>query len=172
MNEITVDFQQDPAGTGVESGAITAFQDKNPVMGMGRAVGHLMTFPEFAAMRFGNLSRLIAGQVNRKHYFFLLQEQKIVGYCGWALTSIEDADAWLDENRPVSFVAGMEGPCCVINIWQASTPGANRAIARILRTTLSDQTHLYARRFYADGRVRRVRLNVNQYRHERVGSAA
>jgi hypothetical protein len=43
----------------------------NPYVALGLAVNHLMTKPAFASLRFGDWSRVLVGQINRKHYAFV-----------------------------------------------------------------------------------------------------
>ena len=40
------------------------------------AVNHLMTKPAFAQLKFGEWSRILVGQINRKHYCFIIDEQQ------------------------------------------------------------------------------------------------
>ncbi|PJN92583.1 hypothetical protein CNY89_28435, partial [Amaricoccus sp. HAR-UPW-R2A-40] len=44
-----------------------------------------LTIPNFARLPFGQIARLIAGQINRRQYFFVVDAaETMVGYCGWA----------------------------------------------------------------------------------------
>lgn len=54
------------------------FQDPNPYSGLGRAVSYMMTKPNFSTQPFGLWSRILTGQINRKHYFFVLEDTKVV----------------------------------------------------------------------------------------------
>jgi hypothetical protein len=42
------------------------FRPDNPYVALGLAVSHLMTKPAFATLRFGEWSRILVGQINRK----------------------------------------------------------------------------------------------------------
>jgi hypothetical protein len=58
-------------------------QPGDPRIALGLAVGHLMTKPAFARLRFGDWSRILIGQINRKHYRFVLDEKsRVVGFLG------------------------------------------------------------------------------------------
>ena len=46
------------------------FRPENPAAALGLAVSHLMTKPAFARLQFGDWSRILVGQINRKHYCF------------------------------------------------------------------------------------------------------
>lgn len=50
----------------------------------------------------------------------------------------------------------------MINAWLAKTDRTNRFLLEQLRVVCQDQRLVYAKRFYKDGRVRPVRLAVNQ----------
>ena len=45
-------------------------------MALGLAVSHLMTKPAFANLRFGDWSRVLVGQINRKHYAFVVDDRE------------------------------------------------------------------------------------------------
>ena len=44
---------------------LRVFRPDNPYVALGLAVNHLMTKPAFAALRFGEWSRILVGQINR-----------------------------------------------------------------------------------------------------------
>lgn len=46
-------------------------QDENAYAADGRAAGMLMVYPSFAQLPFGQIMRILAGQINRKHYNFI-----------------------------------------------------------------------------------------------------
>ena len=134
-----------------------------------------MKIPNLARLPFGQLSRLIVGQINRGQYFFIVDgASAICGYCGWVQTTFENAEAWLENNVELSDAAMVDGPVCVVNIWQASTPQANAAIIGALRSRIHSATELIvAKRFYPDGTIRKVRLPIakEQLRPGPSGSA-
>ncbi len=73
------------------------FRPQSPFVALGLAVNHLMTKPAFANRRFGDWSRILVGQINRKHYCFAVDgNNQIQGFMGWALTSKEKAEAWVE----------------------------------------------------------------------------
>ena len=69
---------------------LKVLRPQNPYVALGLAANHLMTKPAFANLRFGDWSRVLVGQINRKHYCFAVDStNQIQGFIGWALTSKE-----------------------------------------------------------------------------------
>lgn len=145
-----------------EAGKLRIRQAKDPYTACGRTVTYLMRIPNFARLPFGQLSRLIVGQINRGQYFFVIHETSgVVGYCGWVQTSRQAAEAWVERNVDLGERLETEGPVCVINLWQASSAGVNSAIVGGLRERISSGTELVlAKRFYPDGSIRTTRLPI------------
>lgn len=50
--------------------ALRLFRPDSAVVALGLAVNHLMTKPAFARQAFGEWSRILVGQINRKLYCF------------------------------------------------------------------------------------------------------
>jgi hypothetical protein len=139
-----------------------ATRDKNPFAACGRTVSYLMSVPNLARLPFGQLSKLIVGQINRGHYFFIVDPSSaICGYCGWMQTTHAEAKAWLERNADMSGGNTLDGPVCVVNLWQASSPKVNAVIIGALRSILHPATELIvAKRFYPDGTIRPVRIPI------------
>lgn len=127
------------------------------------AVEYLMRQPSFADMRFGHWSRILVGQINRGHYFFVLRGEEAVGFLGWALTSERNAEAWLAGEADLSGRDTASGDCMIINAWQASSKQVNAFIVDHLRRAAGNLRMIYGKRYYSDGRWRPVRLDVNQF---------
>jgi hemolysin-activating ACP:hemolysin acyltransferase len=149
------------------SGAMAAlkmFRPENPYVALGLAVSHLMTKPAFANLRFGDWSRILTGQINRKHYYFAIDSKnQIQGFVGWALASKEKAEAWVEGRGGLSFGDSLEGDCVIFNAWAASTPEANRFLVSQVREIIDGKDMVYFRRHYKDGSTRPVRLRVNDF---------
>jgi hemolysin-activating ACP:hemolysin acyltransferase len=126
----------------------------------GRAVGHLMTRPAFAAAPFGHVARALAGQDNRGHYAFAQRGDAIVGFVGWARTSEANAEAWLAGARPLDGAVAASGDCILLNFWQADTGEVSRFLVDRLAGHLAGCRRIYAKRHYPDGRVRPLRLDL------------
>lgn len=149
------------------------FRPENPVMALGLAVNHLMTRPAFAKLRFGDWSRILVGQINRKHFHFVLDAaDQVVGFLGWALTSREIAEAWVEKRAGFSDADARDGNCIIFNAWSAASPKVNPFLLQAARNAAQGRDMIYFNRLYRDGTVRPVRLRVNDFvpRHlERSG---
>jgi len=74
-----------PAGAAAPRPGLRLFRPESPYVALGLAVSHLMTKPAFANLRFGDWSRVLVGQINRKHYAFAVDDKnQIQGFLGWA----------------------------------------------------------------------------------------
>lgn len=143
---------------------LKAFQPPNPYAALGLAVSHLMTKPAFAHLRFGDWSRILTGQINRKHYCFAVDgNNQIQGFLGWALASKEHAEAWVEGRGALSSADSREGDCVIFNAWAASTPEANRFLVALARRVIDGKDTAYFKRHYKDGSTRPVRLRVNDF---------
>lgn len=137
-----------------------SFRDDNAYAALGRAVSYLMTKPNFKDLKFGFWSRTLVGQINRKHYFFTAERDKIVGFIGWALVDEDMAKAWLDNSADFNSADCVNGDCMVINAWAADTEAVNRYNLREIRQHLVGLKAAYAKRFYKDGRIRPLRVGI------------
>ena len=145
-------------------GDLKAFRAQNPYVALGLAVSHLMTKPAFANLRFGDWSRVLTGQINRKHYYFAVDgKNRIQGFMGWALSSKENAEAWVEGRGALSFEDSHEGDCVIFNAWAASTPEANRFLVSLAREIIDGKDTVYFKRHYRDGSTRPARLRVNDF---------
>lgn len=139
------------------------FRPEHPVFALGLAVHYLMSKPAFANLRFGDWSRILVGQINRQHYYFAIDENnKVQGFIGWALTTKDRADAWV-EGHPLSYEESLQGDCLLFNAWSADSTRVHRFLVDEARKIISDKQTVYFRRHYKDGSSRPVRLNVNDF---------
>src|SRR5262245_57464800 len=123
-----------------------------------------MTKPAFAKLRFGDWARILTGQINRKPYCLAIDgNNQVHGFLGWALTSKEKAEAWVEGRGAVSFGDSQDGDCVIINAWAASTPEANRFLLAQARRIIDGKDTVYFKRHYKDGSTRPVRLRVNDF---------
>ena len=137
---------------------------------LGLAVSLMMADPSFGGLPFGHWSRILVGQIKRKHYLFASEGQKVTGFLGWALTDEESAERWLTERAEIPFSASIDGDCVLINAWLAKTNRTNRFLLEQLRVIGKDRRRVYAKRFYKDGRVRPVRLSVDDFVDEHIAA--
>lgn len=137
---------------------LRAVRPRDNRQALGIAVSYFMTDPVFARLPFGQWSRVLVGQINRGHYLFAMEGERVVGFVGWALTTKEKAEAWLTENRDVGFADSMAGEVVLINGWKASSAAAQRFLVDAVRRVIREKEMVYAKRFYRNGRARPVRL--------------
>lgn len=169
MTQETADDHRPPSsgpparGQGDLEARLRISQDPNAYAALGRAVSYMMTKPSFAAQPFGLWSRILTGQVNRKHYFFALDGEQVVGFVGWALTTQEKAETWMANRGEINSADSRSGDCFIINAWGADSNQINRYVLRQLRPFVAPHRLLFAKRFYRDGRTRPVELTVNEF---------
>ena len=152
------------AGPTAPPAELKLFRPPSSTVALGLAVNYLMTKPAFAALRFGEWSRILVGQINRKHFTFAVDgSNRIQGFMGWAVTSRDKAEAWLEGRRALSFEDSLDGDCVIFNAWAASTPKVNRLLLGEARKIIAGKSTVYFKRYYKDGRVRPMRLRVNDF---------
>jgi hemolysin-activating ACP:hemolysin acyltransferase len=116
-----------------------------------------MTKPAFANRRFGDWSRILVGQINRKHYCFAADSKnQIQGFMGWALTSQENAEAWVEGRGALSFADSLDGDCVVFNAWAANTGKVNRFLLGEARKVIDGKDTVYFKRFWRTSTGARV----------------
>lgn len=165
---------ENPAA-GPKGSRLRAVRPRDPRAALGMAVSYLMTDPVFARLPFGQWSRVLVGQVNRGHCLFIADGETIVGFAGWAFATKEKAEAWLTNNADIGFGESASGEIVLINAWKAASPQVNRVLVGAFRHIVLDKVAVYAKRFYGNGKIRPLRLTVNDYvaRHvERRGRAS
>lgn len=146
------------------SRALRIFRHANPAAALGLAVSHLMVKPAFAKLQFGDWSRILVGQINRKHYCFAIDaDNQIQGFMGWALASKANAEAWVEGTRGLSFDDSVDGDCMIINAWSANSNAVTRFLLEEARRVGKDKAMVYYKRHYKDGSTRAVRLPVNEF---------
>ena len=135
----------------------------NRAMALGLAVEYLMKKPAFARLPFGHWSRVLTGQIRRGHYLFVFRGNRTVGFGGWAIMTEAEAEAWVSGAPDGTEVQGTTGDCVVINAWSADDPAVNDILFAEAMRRAKDFKLMYAKREYADGRSRSLRLNVKEY---------
>jgi hemolysin-activating ACP:hemolysin acyltransferase len=128
------------------------------------AVSHLMTKPAFANLRFGDWSRILVGQINRRHFYFVVDETgQVQGFMGWALASREHAEAWAEGRRGLAFEDSREGDCVVINAWAANSTRVTRFMVAEARRIGRDKSAIYFKRHYKNGATRAACVPINAF---------
>jgi hemolysin-activating ACP:hemolysin acyltransferase len=144
--------------------ALRLFQPNAPAAALGLAVSHLMTKPAFAKLQFGDWSRILVGQINRKHYCFVVDGAgQVQGFMGWALASEDHAKAWAEGHRALTFDDSLNGDCVVVNALSANSTKATRFLVEEARRVFKDKAAIYFKRHYKDGSTRVVRVSVNEF---------
>jgi hemolysin-activating ACP:hemolysin acyltransferase len=162
MQDVSQESQTAAVGAPAESYFV--FIPKNPQFALGLAVSHLMTKPAFANLKFGEWSRILVGQINRRHYAFAINDKKrVVGFAGWALTTRDKAEAWVEGKRALTYEESLAGECLVFNCWSADNFRVHRFMVDEARKLIADKETMYFKRHYKDGSSRPVRLNVNEF---------
>src|SRR5262249_57359628 len=108
-----------PAATAPAAAArpqLRVFRPDNPYVALGLAVNHLMTKPAFANCKFGDWSRILVGQINRRHFWFVVDaNNQIVGFMGLAMASKDKAESWVEGRAGLSYDDHNDGQCLVFN---------------------------------------------------------
>jgi len=136
---------------------------RDPHAALGRAVMQLMGKPGFARLRFGSWSRILIGQINREHYFFLERAGQMVGFAGWSRSSEELADAWVAGEGDLSPAEARTGDCIIVNAWQSDDAEAQAEMVRQMRLIAHDIRLVYGRRSYSDGRDRFIKMPMSRF---------
>ena len=140
------------------------FRPDNMYVALGVAVNYLMTKPAFANCRFGDWSRILVGQINRRHYWLAADaKNQVQGFLGWALTNRDNAEAWVEGRAGLSYADSLEGDCVVFNAWAANSLKVNRFLLGEARKVIAGRDTVYFKRHYNDGTTRPCRLRVNDF---------
>jgi len=145
---------------------------RDPHAALGRAVMQLMGKPGFGQLRFGSWSRILVGQINREHYFFLERAGKIVGFAGWSRSSEAGADTWVAGEGDLSPDEVMTGDCIIVNVWQSDDPQAQAEMVRQMRLIAHDIRLVYGRRSYGDGRDRFIKMPISRFLARHIARGA
>jgi len=156
--------------TGQRKLTVHRFGDRYAALGV--AVSYLMTKPAFARLGFGHWARVLTGQINRDHYFFVFEGSVVVGFAGWALAGTAEAEDWLAGRPTTPDERGNEATAVVLNAWAAETPAANRRLLEEMRRVGIGRHAVYARREYADGTSRPVKLRIGNALSRHIKSNA
>jgi len=144
--------------------ALRLFRPDSPAAALGLAVSHLMTKPAFAKLQFGDWSRILVGQINRKHFCFVVDGAgQVQGFMGWALASEEHANAWAEGSRALTFEDSRQGDCVVVNAFSANSIRVTRFLIDEARRAFKDKMAIYFKRHYKDGTTRVARVPINEF---------
>ena len=148
---------------------LVAFTPKDRVYALGLAVNYLMASPSFARQPFGHWSRVLAGQINRDHYLFAVENDKVVGFLGWSFAPKDKAEDWLTGRAGIPSNDSQAGEIMLINAWQADSRKVVHFLLDQARRIGQDCEMVYAKRFRPDGSFRPLRLAVNDFVPAHIG---
>src|SRR5262247_605746 len=167
LEPATTNNKAAPATTAPAAAArpeLRVFRPDNPYVALELAVNHLITKPAFAYFKFGGWSRILVGQINRKHFWFVVDaNNQIVGFMGWAVTSKDKAEAWVEGRAGLAYDDAKDGDCVVFNAWAANNLKINRFLLEEGRKVIQGKDTVYFKRHYNDGSTRPSRLRVNDF---------
>ena len=143
----------DPSITAGET-VFKLVRQKDPYAAAGRAMALLMTNDAFG--------RLIVGQVNRNHYYFICRNNVPTGFIGWAYCGEKAAYAWAERNDARNLGDGTTGDSVILNSWLADGKDMNSYLLGRLREEWTDKKKLFARRRYTNGKSRALVLNIDR----------
>jgi hemolysin-activating ACP:hemolysin acyltransferase len=150
---------------------LSAWKPKDASACLGLAVEFLSKMPAFARLPFGEWSQVLFYQVARGHCLFVVdQDQRVRGFLGWALTTRDLAEQWVEGRSGLRSDQCVDGDCVIINAFAAETDEARRFILDA-RRALFGSRRLYFKRHYADGRTRAARLSVDMCAGNRVAQS-
>ena len=148
-----------PQQEATSGSALTVWTPTDPAVALGLAVEFLMKRPVFAKLPFGDWTQVLLGQINRGHFFFAVDAlRRVHGMLGWALTDEALAEAWVEGRAELRDEDCRNGDCVIINVLAGDSADANRAVADAGRRVLAGKRLFYAKRYYANGRTRPLRL--------------
>lgn len=147
----------------IATSQLRAIQPRDSRAALGMSVAFLMGDPAFARLPFGHWSRVLVGQINRRHFVFVVDGSQTAGFAGWAFASKAKAEAWLAGGQDLNFGDSQSGEIVIVNAWKATTPAAHRSLVDVVRRVIRTKDAVYYKRSYGDGRVRPVRLPVNEF---------
>ncbi len=141
------------------SSPLTAWKPDDPAVALGLAVEFLMRQTVFAKFEFGPWSRALVGVIRSGQFFFVVDERRRVhAMFGWALTDEARAEEWVTGRAQLDSKDCREGDCVIISVLAAASAEANRVLAVEGTKVLAGKRLFYAKRYYANGRTRPVRV--------------
>ena len=151
------------APSGMDPGALQVVRPKNRTYALGLACEFSMTEPAFTQLGFADWCQVLAGQIARDHYFFVLdRDNTVVGFAGWALSDHESASAWLEQSTNITSDHCTDGDCVILNAWIARSPEVRKFMTAHGMRELSGKTHVFAKRIYPDGRMKPVKTLLSE----------
>ncbi|MGI9415266.1 MAG: hypothetical protein ACR2PM_16440 [Hyphomicrobiales bacterium] len=151
-----------PAPDG-DGGQFRAVRPQNTTYALGLSVEMTAREPAYSNMAFAEWVQVLAGQIERNHYFFVIDGgDNVVGVAGWALAGHEKALAWLEQGATLDHADCGRGNCVILNTWVAGNAEVQRFMIDRGKTELNGKKLIFAKRTYPDGKMRAVKLPVSK----------
>ena len=143
---------------------LRVFRPDSPYVALGLAVNHLMTKPAFAELQFGEWSRILVGQINRKHYFFVVDAQEP----GPGLRRLgghhQGQGRGLGRGARRAGLRGqLRRPLHHLQCVGGEQRQVNRFLLQEARKVMLGKEWVYCKRHYKDGTTRTTRLQVTEF---------
>jgi Tfp pilus assembly protein PilF/hemolysin-activating ACP:hemolysin acyltransferase len=144
---------------------LTVWKPDDPAVALGFAAEFLMRHTVFAKFEFGEWTRALVGLIRRGHFFFVVDErQHVHAMLGWALTDEFHAEEWVGGRSQLDSENCGEGDCVIISVLAAASAEANRVLTVEGIKVLAGKRMFYAQRYYANGRIRPLRIRGEDLR--------
>ena len=139
----------DSESVAVKPGEVVCRQHANEATAMGMVIELLYDVPPFGDMTARELMGTIIGQIRRKHYVLAVQDEQVIGYVGWALSTESIAKGWAEGRHRPTYEESLDGDCVILMMWYAQSAAATRQLARYLRRIYPGR-RFYGRRMKED----------------------
>lgn len=133
-------------------------QFPRPAFALGLAASFLATRRPFSIQPTQQFIGTLLGQIERKHYLITLEDQKVIGFLGWGLCSMEVAEAWANAEKTPTFAECNGGDTVLLFSVAATSAKVVRAQRKALKERYPDYP-LIGRRVKG-GKARPLRVKV------------
>jgi len=146
-----------------DSGAFRVVKPQNQTYALGLSIEVTARHDAYGGIPFAEWVQILVGQIARNHYFFVIDGSgNVVGYAGWAVADRDEAVAWLEKGKALPHDRCREGDCVILNAWVADNAAVRNFMIEHAGAELDGQKMLFAKRVYPDGKVRAVKLPVDE----------
>jgi hypothetical protein len=122
---------------------------------LGAAVVFLSNKPPFSNYDFGGFSQALQLQIGHGHHLCALRERRIIGYCGWLLTTEAIGEAWIRGIGKLRPTPRGDSNAAAITVVAADERWLAFYLIRAGRALAPPDWRIYFKRSYADGRERK-----------------
>lgn len=115
--------------------------------GFGLAMDYLSRTAPFSAFELGNFAGVIRAQLQHGHHLAAMDDQVLVGYAGWMLTTAKTAEAWRDGHGILYPGDPATSDAAALTVFAVSEPSATPRLIRGARE-LNKNMRVYFKRGY------------------------